>query len=108
MESQKWRLDTGEVHASVRSYKGVTKVHLRNFKLVEPGEWIPTVKGVTLSWGEWEHLKSLVQTIDLEFRKRLSQRVETRVSQPPQSHGFGEIPTTSSFGGVQPSFERPN
>ena len=107
MDCEKWRLSSGQIHAYVQTYKGVSKVHLRNFKLVESGKWLPTVKGVTLNWDEWENLKSLIQTIDLEFKKQLSQRIETSGS-TSWYYGAGEIPPVSSLEVVYPPLEGVN
>ena len=92
MNCEKWCIGSGQVYAYVQSYKDETKVHLRNFHIVESGKSFPTKKGVTLDIEEWEALKSLVQTIDLEFRKQLSQRIETTETRPPWYYGSGEIP----------------
>ena len=104
MDIEKWCLGSGEIYAYVQTYKGIPKVHLRNFRAVESGKRLPTVKGVTLKWDEWETLKSLVQTLDLEFRKQLSQRVETPVTRP-WYYGAEEIPSVSTFEDVCPSHE---
>ena len=108
MDCEKWRLGSGQVHACIQSYKGVSKVHLRNFRMVRSGKWLPTVKGVTLDREEWEHLKSLVQVIDLEFRKQLSKRVETSESRLPWYHEVREIPQKPALEIVCPSPEANN
>ena len=63
------RIGSEQVYAYVQSYKNEIKIHLRNFLLVESGKCFATKKGVALNFEEWKALKSLVQTIDLEFRK---------------------------------------
>ena len=105
MDCEKWSLGSGQIHAYVQTYKDVPKVHLRHFKLVAPERGFPTQKGVTLNWDEWESLKSLISTIDLEFRKQLSKQIETVYSQRPWCHGVGEIPANSSHEVVCSSFE---
>ena len=105
MNCEKWSLGSGQVYAYVQSYKDETKVHLRNFLIVGSGKCYPTEKGVTLNFEEWEAFKSLIQTIDLEFRKQLSQRVETSEKHPPWHYGVGEIPKVSSDESLCPTFE---
>ena len=106
MDYEKWSLGSGQVYAYVQSYEGETKVHLRDFLIAKSGKSFPTKKGVTLNIEEWEALKSLVQTIDLEFRKQSSQRVETSEKHPPWYYGVGEIPPTPTLERVRPSDER--
>jgi len=104
MDVEGWCLGSGEVYACVQAYKGVPKVHLRSFGAVGSGGRLPTVRGVTLGWDEWETLGSLVQALDLEFRKQLSRRVETPVA-GPWCCGAEEIPSVSTFEDVCPSHE---
>ena len=106
MDCEKWCIGSGQVYAYVQSYKDKTKVHLRNFHIVESGKCFPTKKGVTLNFEEWEDLKSLIQTIDLEFRKQLCQRVETSEKHPPWHYGVGEIPKVSSNESLCPPDKR--
>ena len=105
MDCEKWRIGSGQVYAYAQSYKDELKVHIRKFQIVESGKCFPTKKGVTLSFKEWEAFKSLVQTIDLEFRKQLSQRIETTETQSPWCNDFGKFPEISSNEIICTSFE---
>ena len=106
MDCEKWCIGSGQVYAYVQSYKDISKVHLRNFCTVGSRKCYPTEKGVTLDFDEWEVFKSLIQTIDSEFRRQLSQRVETSEKHPPWQYGVGEIPPTPTAEIVCPPDER--
>ena len=72
-----WRLGPRPIFATISTYKGIHKVHLRYFKLSENGKWLPSKNGVALNYDEWENFKSLINSIDLEYRRIVSQRIET-------------------------------
>ena len=71
MNCEKLRIGSSQVHAYVQTYKNTPKVHIRNFKPVGGGKWIPTVKGVAFDLNEWEMFKSLVRVIDSEINNQL-------------------------------------
>jgi len=108
MDCETWRIGSGRIYAYVQSYKDELKVHLRNCQFVESGRCFPSKRGVALNFEEWESLKSLVQTIDSEFRRQLSQRKETIETRPPWFYGSGEISDASSNGNTCMSFENNN
>ena len=76
MGCEKLRIGSRRVRAYVQSFKNETKVHIRNFDTVESGECFPTKKGVTLNLEEWESLKSHIQTLDSEFKRKLKRGSE--------------------------------
>ena len=72
-----WKLGSRPIFATISTYKGETKVHLRHFRLSEQGLWIPLKSGVALNANEWENFKSIINTIDTEYRKINSEYSET-------------------------------
>ena len=77
MSNPMWKLGSRPIFATVSTYKGVNKVHLRHYKLSAEGLWLPSKTGVALNSDEWENFKSLIDTIDLEYRRVNSQKIET-------------------------------
>lgn len=106
MDCEKWRLGSGQVYACVQTFKGVHKVHIRNFFQGDSGKLLATVKGVALGSEEWESLKSLIQTIDLEFKRRLTQQFET--SYAPLYSENANVPPVTNFDDLCRSLEKNN
>ena len=104
MDCEKWRTGSGQVHVYVQRYKDVTKVHIRNFKPTESGKMLPTVKGVTLDSNEWELFKTLIQTVDSEFKRQMN-HYSVASEENKCYYEVGEIPPAATCEIVCPSFE---
>ena len=75
--SPMWKLGSRPIFVTLSTYKGVNKVHLRHYRLSAEGLWLPLKTGVALNFDEWENFKSLIDSIDMEYRRINSQQIET-------------------------------
>ena len=65
---------------------------------------LPTVKGVTLDSNEWELFKTLIQTVDSEFKRQMN-HYSVASEENKCYYEVGEIPPVAAYKIVCPSFE---
>ena len=101
-----WKLGSRSTYASITVYEGVPKVHIRNHILLSDGTMKPTKKGVALNFDEWEAFKSVIESIDLAFRKVQSQQIETlpvldqNMFNQGGAEAFPPVSTENVFSGI--------
>ena len=60
---QTWNVGARCIKASVKTYQGEVRVHLRHYA----EDRVPTKKGVALTAEEWQDVKLLIPNIDAEL-----------------------------------------
>ena len=79
---QTWNVGARCIKASVKTYQGEVRVHLRHYA----EDRVPTKKGVALTAEEWKDVKLLIPNIDAELlsqQKTLQPAISTQPSPPP-------------------------
>ena len=87
-----WIIGNRCVKASVDSYQGTLRVHVRHYYVDRTtGAHIPTKKGVALTLAEWGDLRKLQPDIDNEIKAQQSHLLSTS-SPAPTNPAFQQDP----------------